>query len=142
MPDNIAKLLFKVLTAYNVSVTKQTIEHTIPTHPGYPSMQCISDALDSWKIKHVAVKLSLEKHERTFIYCNGDVSFCCHDWRNEYVMGYLHENSLVDIINGEKYNRIREMVDRMKQTNAKNDDSFGGSPDSIPMLETKELHIS
>ena len=47
----------------------------------------------------------------TFIRYNGDVYFCCYDWRNEYIMGNLHENSLPDIINGEKYNRIRKMVD-------------------------------
>ena len=47
----------------------------------------------------------------TFIRYNGDVNFCCHDWRNEYIMGNLHENSLIDIINGEKYNLIRKMVD-------------------------------
>ena len=54
----------------------------------------------------------------TFIRYNGDVNFCCHDWRNEYIMGNLHENSLVDIINGEKYNRIRMMVDGIIDSDA------------------------
>jgi len=55
--------------------------------------------------------------ERTFIRYNGDVNFCCHDWRNEYIMGNLHDNSLIDIINGEKYNRIRDMVDGITESN-------------------------
>ena len=49
--------------------------------------------------------------ESTYISYNGDISFCCHDWRSKYIMGNLNENSLFDIINGEKFNRIREMVD-------------------------------
>lgn len=49
--------------------------------------------------------------ERTYIHCNGDVSFCCHDWKKEYIMGNINESSLIDILNGEKYNRIRQMVD-------------------------------
>lgn len=54
----------------------------------------------------------LNRHsESTFIRYNGEVNFCCHDWRNEYIMGNLHESSLMDILNGEKYNRIRDMVD-------------------------------
>ncbi len=54
-------LLFKVFKAYGVSITQHTLERTIATHPEYPSMRCISDALDSWKIKHVVMKLSWEK---------------------------------------------------------------------------------
>ena len=50
-------------------------------------------------------------HKSTFIRYNGDVNFCCHDWRNEYVTGNLNANSLIEIINGEKYSQIRGMVD-------------------------------
>jgi len=61
MSNNLAKLLYKVLKAYGVSVTQHTVEQTLKIHPEYPSMQSVSDALDSWKIKHVVLKLSLEK---------------------------------------------------------------------------------
>jgi len=47
----------------------------------------------------------------TFIRYNGDVNFCCHDWRNEYIMGNLNTNTLIEILNGENYNQIRAMVD-------------------------------
>ena len=59
-------------------------------------------------------------NESTSIYYNGETSFCCHDWRREYVMGNLRENSLWKIINGEKYHRIRQMVDGT----ADSDDNF------------------
>ena len=61
MSNLFPKFLFKILKAYDVSITRHTIENTILTHPEYPSMQCISDALDSWKVKHAVAKLSLEK---------------------------------------------------------------------------------
>lgn len=54
--------------------------------------------------------------ERTYIHYNGDVSFCCHDWKKEYIMGNINENSLIEILNGEKYNRIRQMVDGMTES--------------------------
>jgi len=49
------------VTPNGVPVTQRTITQTILTHPHYPSMQCISDALDNWKIKHVALQLTLEQ---------------------------------------------------------------------------------
>lgn len=58
--------------------------------------------------------------ERTYIHSNGDVSFCCHDWKKEYIMGNINENRLIDILNGEKYNRIRKMVDGIIES----DDDF------------------
>ena len=61
MTDNITKLLFKALKAYNIPITYRTIEQAVKTHPEYPSMQSISDALDSWKVKHVVLKLTLEE---------------------------------------------------------------------------------
>ena len=59
MPNNLTKLLYKVLKAYGVSITQHTVEQTLKTHPEYPSMQSVSDALDSWKVKHVVAKLTL-----------------------------------------------------------------------------------
>ena len=64
---------------------------------------------------------ALNRHnERTYIHSNGDVCFCCHDWRREYLMGNLNENSLIEIVNGEQYKRIRDMVDGV----AASDDNF------------------
>jgi len=79
MPNHLAILLFKVLKAYGVSITQHTIKQTINTHPELLSMQCISDALDSWKVKHTVVKLTLEKL-RTL-----DIPVIVHLKKGEYV---------------------------------------------------------
>jgi len=55
------KMLYKVLREYDVLVTKRTIERDIFTHPDFPSMRCISDALDGLKVKNIVLKLSFEK---------------------------------------------------------------------------------
>ena len=59
--DSITKLLVKVFKMYNISVTDNTIEQAILSHPSYPSMHCISDVLDSWKVKHFVMRLSMKK---------------------------------------------------------------------------------
>jgi len=61
MSNQLAKLLYKVLKAYGISITYHTIKSVVYTHPAFPSMQCISDAFDSWKVKHVVLKLSFEE---------------------------------------------------------------------------------
>ena len=61
MSNHLTKFLFKVLKVYGVSITQHTLTTTIYTHPEYPSMQCISDALDSWKVRHVVAKFTLKK---------------------------------------------------------------------------------
>ena len=61
MTGQLDKLIYKFLKAYGVSITKQEIEKAIYTHPYYPSLRCISDALDSLKVKYLVLKLSLEK---------------------------------------------------------------------------------
>ena len=57
----LVKLLIKAMKAYEVPITHKTVEQTVLTHPEFPSMQSISDAFDSWKVKHVVLKLTLEK---------------------------------------------------------------------------------
>ena len=61
MSDNLAKLLFNILKECDVSISYRTVEQVVNTHPEYPSMQCISDAFDSWKVKHVVMKITIEK---------------------------------------------------------------------------------
>ena len=53
MSNHIAKLLFKALKSYDIPITYHTVEQDINTNPEYPSMQCVSDALDTWKVKHI-----------------------------------------------------------------------------------------
>ena len=61
MSNQIIKLLAEIFKVYDVPITRHAINQAIYTHPEYPSMQCISDALDSWKVKHVVMKLTLKK---------------------------------------------------------------------------------
>ena len=61
MANHISKLLLKALNDYGIKMTYNTIAQTILTHPAYPSMQCISDALDGWKIKNVVMELTTEQ---------------------------------------------------------------------------------
>jgi len=61
MTNQITKLLYKVLREYGVAVTRRSIEQEVNTNPAYPSMQCISDALDGWKVKNVVLNLTMEK---------------------------------------------------------------------------------
>ena len=61
MNNDLSKLIYKVCKMYDIPLTYHTIDQTIQTHPEYPSILCISDVLDSWKIKHAVLRLSLEK---------------------------------------------------------------------------------
>ncbi len=77
--DNIVKLISRVVKIYNIPISYCSIEQTILTHPEYPAMQCISDALDNWKMKHAVMKLSLKKLRSL------DVPVIVHLKRGEYV---------------------------------------------------------
>jgi len=61
MINQLSKLLFKVLKDYNIPITRRSIELEVNTNPEYPSMQCIFDALNRWKVKHTVMQLTLEK---------------------------------------------------------------------------------
>ncbi len=39
---------------------------------------------------------------------NGDVTTCVGDWQKKFVVGNVHENTLVDIWNGETFNNFRK----------------------------------
>jgi ABC-type bacteriocin/lantibiotic exporter with double-glycine peptidase domain len=92
MSNPLAKLLFKVLRAYDVLVTYHTIEQTILTHPEYPSMQCISDALDRWNVQHVVMKLTFDKLRAL------NVPVLAHLKKGEYVWVTQITNSKVQFV--------------------------------------------
>ena len=73
------EIIRKVLKFHHISVSYKIVEQTIKTHPAYPSMQCLSDALDRWKVRHLVMKISLEKLRAL------DVPVIAHLKRNEYV---------------------------------------------------------
>ena len=79
MSDNAVKLLFNIFKAYDIPITCHTIEQTIKTHPAYPSILSVSDALDGWNIKHAVLKLSFEKLRAL------DIPVIAHLKKEEYV---------------------------------------------------------
>ena len=80
MSNHLAELLYKVLKSYGVSIIYQTVEREINTHPDFLSMRSISDALDTWKIKHVIMRISVEKLHAL------DVPVIAYLKRGEYVL--------------------------------------------------------
>lgn len=62
LPHNhIIDVLIRLLKFYRIRIDAGAIEATILSHPDYPSIKCISDALDYWNIKHAVFKPGLEK---------------------------------------------------------------------------------
>ena len=54
----------------------------------------------------------LNRHnERIYILHNGDVLFCCHDWRSEFVLGNVNEAGIGEIFRSEEYRRIRAKIE-------------------------------
>jgi len=95
MDNHLAKLLFKVLKVYEVQITQYTIKKNILTHPEFPSMQCISDTLDNWKIKNIVVSLSLEKLRVL------DVPFIVPFKKGEYIFATKITDTKVHFWNGD-----------------------------------------
>jgi len=64
------------------------------------------------KVKHNSVKgcESIWANEMIHILYNGDVILCCMDWKREIVLGNVKKESIYQIWNGEKYKKIRKMV--------------------------------
>lgn len=46
---------------------------------------------------------------RFHILVNGDVSFCCEDWKPEVIMGNIFKDSIYSIWHGKMYQKIREL---------------------------------
>jgi radical SAM protein with 4Fe4S-binding SPASM domain len=44
-----------------------------------------------------------------WIACNGDVNICCKDYNSSTVIGNLKESSLMEIWQGEKFKKMREL---------------------------------
>ncbi len=48
--------------------------------------------------------------ERMHILSDGRVIFCCQDWSHSVVLGNIKDNTISEIWNGEKYNKVRESL--------------------------------
>lgn len=45
-----------------------------------------------------------------FIDYTGEVLICSHDWGKKYIVGNIKENKIIDIWNGHKFNKARELL--------------------------------
>lgn len=43
------------------------------------------------------------------VYSNGDVGICCWDYNNEYKIGNVQDDSMLNLFNNERFNHLREM---------------------------------
>ena len=48
--------------------------------------------------------------ERMHILANGDVIFCCQDWKHNFVVGNLKNSTIKEIWHGDKYNSLRDSL--------------------------------
>lgn len=60
-----------------------------------------------WQLKADRLKCR-EFWQTTYVLPNADVVTCCYDGSARYVVGNVKERSLLDVWNGEAYNRMRE----------------------------------
>ena len=106
--ESVTKLVFKILRMYDIRVAYHTVDQTLRMHPEYPAMQSISDALDSWKVKHVVLKLSLEK-----LYLLG-VPVMAQMKKGEYVWISQVSDTKVRFLNasGRKKNETRDHFEK------------------------------
>ena len=64
------------------------------------------------KIRHKTIHgcKSIWTNEMIHILFDGTVVLCCMDWRREVILGNVRTDTIYDIWNGEKYNKVRKMV--------------------------------
>lgn len=55
------KLITKVIRHLNLPISNETIKETLMVHPLYPTLSCVSDAFDLWRIDHLIAKLSIDQ---------------------------------------------------------------------------------
>ncbi|MDX2304580.1 MAG: cysteine peptidase family C39 domain-containing protein [Microscillaceae bacterium] len=62
--DNIRAVLQNILATIRVQVSNTTLKQFIQSHPDFPSLATIEDALQAWKIPHMVIQISADQlHE-------------------------------------------------------------------------------
>lgn len=77
---------------------------------------------DRFKSKFIA-KPCTDIYHQVGIYWNGDVVSCCYDVDGKEIMGNLHNSSLIEIWNSEKYASFRQSID-----------GYAKSPENEPQI--------
>ena len=56
--DNAAQVLYLLVQALNIPVTRQSIDDETAKHPNHTSMLALSELLDHWRIPNAAYNLT------------------------------------------------------------------------------------
>ncbi|WP_165770008.1 vitamin K epoxide reductase family protein [Flagellimonas pacifica] len=67
--DNCISAARHLLPELNIEYTRQFLEDSILSHPEHPSLLCISDTLEEYKINNLAVKIDSDKLEEAPLPC-------------------------------------------------------------------------
>ena len=59
--DNVVGVLCQTIRVLKVKVTRTSIKEYLYSHPYYPTLKSVCDALNQWKIENYALELSLEE---------------------------------------------------------------------------------
>lgn len=59
--DNVVFILQKALKCYKIKVTKTSVKEFLLSHPYYPSLKSVCDALNKWNIDNYALNLELDE---------------------------------------------------------------------------------
>lgn len=57
-------LILYTLKQFGVTITKGSIRKELLSHPLYPTLSCVSDAFERWKVNHVIARLPLDGIEK------------------------------------------------------------------------------
>jgi len=84
---------------------------------GYLNRSENTGALTQREVSKIPNGCELNRHnERIYIDVRGNITFCCHDWRNVHIIGNIMDDDLEAIFNSLHYNAIRDMVDGKKDS--------------------------
>lgn len=92
--DPIVKTTIAFLKLLKVKVNDVTVNETLQSHPDWPSLLCIKDALDKWKVPNIALKI--DPHELDTLPTPFIISGKSVDSRFSIVKNY--EGNEVDIL--------------------------------------------
>ena len=147
--DNLKKLLESDLKKKIPKLSVTMIEHDMVEENDYLNMEelCKNNGIDfnRWGYLDRAgnnTKFSCKIHKENIIGCeqnrplermhilyDGTVILCCQDWRREVVMGDIKENTIREIWDGEKYQKIRSLI-------------YGRNKDCVELCKHCKLAIS
>lgn len=96
--DNTVFVLQKTIRYFKINIADITIKNFLLTHPYYPSLKCICDALDNWKIKYYALNLDIDEIENlnccfiAHLNIHGGRFVFVEDIKNNCAVYFMHDD--------------------------------------------------